>query len=758
MVKHGQLSNGGVQPMVPKDRLQIMNRSLIALLACLVAGPSFSVETTSLTPLQAGRITSVVGKILEQAHFRQAKLNDQVSGMFLTNYLTTLDYNHMVFLQSDINDFAARYATRLDEAIAAGDTSPAQRIFDLYLERLEERTLLVQKLLQQDFSFEEDETFLPARNKEPWPKDDAEAARLWRSRIKFELLQGRLSKEKPEETAGLISRRYQRLEKTMKDLEKEEVLQMYLTALAHAYDPHSDYMSPSEAENFTIQHINLSLTGIGAQLIWEDGYTKIKELLPGGPAAISKLLRPGDKIVGVAQGDEEPVDTIEMRLNKVVGMIRGKKGTEVRLTIIPAAAPDDKKVISLIRDEIKFTEQFAKAKVFEFEGESGQIERLGYINLPQFYDNCADHVEKLLERLKKENVQGVFLDLRRNGGGILDEAVQLTGLFIKKGPVVQVKEPRREAHVLEDRNSNVAWDGPLVVAVGKLSASASEIVAAALQDYGRAVIVGDQSTHGKGTVQQVLNLENFLDNRAVPNPGRLKLTLSKFYRIAGGTTQKNGLTPDIVLPSIYDYLDIGEASLENALPANSIAPATYTEIDRVRTQIPELRKASMKRVGEGRDFAYLLEDIEQVKKRQEDRRVSLNEKRRLEEKDRDTARIEARKKERAARAAQRQKIFELDVAAAEQGKPLELFNPNKLKEEKALANPEPVAKTAEGEEAEEEAETAVDAQLNETLEILRDYIRLGDPNGKPAVALRAPAGAPGKVAVEGSAQVDASPK
>lgn len=733
-----------------------MNRLLIALLACLVAGPSFSAETTQLNPLQAGRIASVVGKILEQAHFRQAKLNDQISGMFLTNYLTSLDYNHMVFLESDVTDFAARYATKLDDAIAAGDISPAQRIFDLYLERLEERTLLVQKLLQQEFSFDEDDSFIPARNKEPWPKDDAEAARLWRSRIKFELLQGRLSKEKAEETVGLISRRYQRLEKTMKELEKDEVLQMYLTALAHSYDPHSDYMSPSEAENFAIQHINLSLTGIGAQLIWEDGYTKIKELLPGGPAALSKLLRPGDKIIGVAQGDEAPVDTVEMRLNKVVSMIRGKKGTEVRLTILPAGAPDNKKVITLVRDEIKFTEQFAKAKVYEFEGESGRMERLGYINLPQFYDNCADHVEKLLERLKKEKVEGVVLDLRRNGGGILDEAVQLTGLFIKKGPVVQVKEPRRDAHVLEDRNSEIAWDGPLVVAVGKLSASASEIVAAALQDYGRAVIVGDQSTHGKGTVQQVLDLKNFLDNKAVPSPGKLKLTLSKFYRIAGGTTQKQGLTPDIVLPSIYDYLDIGEASLENALPANSIAPATYVDLDRVKSVIPNLRKDSMKRVGEGRDFAYLLEDIEQVKKRQEEKRVSLNEKARREEKERDTARLEARKKERASRAPSRQHIFELDLDMAEKDKPLQPYNPNKAKEEKATAAAEPVPKTTGDEEDDEEtaeAEPPVDAQMNETFEVLRDYIRLSAPNAKPAVALRAPAPAAGKSAAEGSAQV-----
>src|SRR5688572_676970 len=393
-----------------------MNRILRGLLALIVfvQATAYSAQLNDvqagraqLNDLQAGRVAAIVGQILEGHHFRRTRLDDVASTAFLTNYLNALDYNHMVFLQSDIEGFKAKYGNRLDDSIKAGSIAPAFQIFDIYLERLEERNILVQKLLKQEFDFSEDEEFIVARNKEPWPKDDAESAKLWRQRIKYELLGARLAKEKPEETLGLISRRYNRLERTMKELDREEILQLYLTSLAHVYDPHSDYMSPSEAANFDIQHISLSLTGIGAQLVWEDGYTKIKELIPGGPAALSKLLRPGDKIVAVGQAENPPVDVVEMRLNKVVDMIRGKKGTEVKLTIIPAKAPDTKKVISLIRNEIQFKQSFARARVYETHDANGSLQKLGVITLPQFYDNCAAHVESLIQRLKKEKIQAL---------------------------------------------------------------------------------------------------------------------------------------------------------------------------------------------------------------------------------------------------------------------------------------------------------------------------------------------------------------
>jgi carboxyl-terminal processing protease len=709
-----------------------MNRLIAGLFALAVF-----VQTglgAEVTRVQANRIGNVVGRVLEQAHFRQAPLSDTISGQFLTNYLNALDYNHMIFLQSDVDTFKAKYTTKLDDALRAGDVSPAFQIYQVYLDRLAERNILVQKLLKQEFDFSEDETFIPGRNKEPWPKDDAEAAKLWRQRVKFELLQSKLANEKPEETIGLISRRYNRLEKTWSEFDTGDILQIYLSALAHAYDPHSDYMSPSEAQNFNITHISLSLSGIGAQLVWEDGYTKIRELIPGGPAALSKQLRPGDKIVAVAQAEGEAVDVIEMRLNKVVDMIRGKKGTEVRLTVVPAKDPDTKKVISLVRDEIKFKEQFAKAKVYDYTTEDGEKQRIGVITLPQFYDNCAQHIEKLIERLKTDEVNSIVLDLRRNGGGILDEAIELTGLFIKKGPVVQVKEPRKDATVLEDRKGEVAWDGPLVVAVGKLSASASEIVAAALQDYGRALIVGDQSTHGKGTVQQVLPLEQIIqDRRQVPNPGNLKLTVSKFYRIAGNSTQRQGLTPDIVLPSIYDHLDIGEASLDNALPPDQTTPATYSAMDLVKPYLTELEANSKARVAANKDFAYIIEDIEQVKKRKDDKAVSLNEQKRLAEKEEDKARTDSRKKERASRTKSAAQIYELDLDMVAAETPLRVFTGEKTKEEAELVQAAPPV--TDGEEVEDpETNPLVDPHLDETLQIMRDYMAaLANKGRKPVV-------------------------
>jgi carboxyl-terminal processing protease len=425
-----------------------------------------------------------------------------------------------------------------------------------------------------------------------------------------------------------------------------------------------------------------------------------------------------------------------------VEMIRGKKGTEVRLTINPGKNLNVKKVVTLVRDEIKFKDQFAKAKIYDFHETDGLAQRIGVINLPQFYDNCANHVETLIQRLKKENVQAIVLDLRRNGGGILDEAIQLTGLFIKRGPVVQVKEPKKEPHVLEDKNTDVAWSGPLVVAVGKLSASASEIVAGALQDYGRAVVVGDQSTHGKGTVQQVLSLDQVIPKTKVENPGKLKLTVSKFYRISGSTTQKQGVTPDVILPSIWDYMDIGEASLENCLPADQTTPATYTAQEMVKPYLSELQSASKERVSHSKDFAYLLEDIEQVKKRKDEKAVSLNEKERLQEKEQDKARLEARKKERAARPHSTATIYELDLEAAEAAKPLQVFNPAKAKEEAVeLAK----ATTSDPEDpdadADAESEAAVDPHLDETIQITRDYSTLLNKNSKPAVVLKEAAAA-----------------
>lgn len=726
-----------------------------------------------LTRPQAGKIAQTLGYILEQAHYRQAEFDDSISETFLKNYFDVLDYNHLIFLQSDVDALTAKYGKSLDDLTRKADVSPGFEIHDLFLKRLEERQKLVERLLKVPEDYTLEESFQPVRNKLPWPKDEAEVEKLWAQRIKFELLADKLMKtapkkdkgekekgDKPEKTdspekkdpaAGesgtkpdtaaaapakpavpydpadavkRISKRYQLLLKGRRELTTEEILQTYLSSLTRAYDPHTDYMSPVEAENFEVNNIKLSLSGIGALLRWEDGYTKVQRIMPGGPAELSKQLKTEDTIVAVAQGNEESVDVVEMPLNKVVQLIRGKRGTEVRLTVLPANAAEGsvKKEIRLVRNEVKLTEQFAKARVIDHIDHEGNTQRLGVINLPQFYEHCARDVEQLIGRLQKENVTGLVLDLRRNGGGILEEAISLTGLFIPRGPVVQVKDSRRQTMVYRDRNERVAYDGPLIVLVGHLSASASEIVAAALQDYGRAVIVGDQSTHGKGTVQSVLNMGQFIRSDIVPDPGKVKITVSKFYRVAGGTTQKQGVTPDIILPSVYDYMELGEASLPNALPSDNTTPVEFAHQERVTPYVEQLKNKSTERVSHSKDFAYIQEDIDYVKKQRSDRSVSLNEQKRIQERLDAEKRAEARKQERAHRKVEHDKVFDLTLEAVDKGLPLVAAGAkNKDKDATQLA-----ANGEDGlpEPSEEEGENlAFDPQLDETLDILADYTR-----------------------------------
>lgn len=701
------------------------------LTALFFAAASFT-SAVEFTRNQAARIAHMTGKVLEEVHYRGAPLDDTVSERFLKNYLDALDYNHLIFLKSDVDEFHAKYGKRLDDLIVpkeprgTTDVRPAYDIFDRYLLRLGERNAFTAKILKEKFDFTTDETILANRHKAEFPKDDAEAEQLWRARIKYELLSARMGKETEADAIKRIGKRYDRLEKTMREFDSEEILQTYLDALSHVYDPHSDYMGPTEAQEFDIKHISLTLSGIGATLQWDDGYTKIVSMVPGGPAAKSKQLKPNDRIVAVAQGDGEAVDVVEMRLNKVVQMIRGKRGTPVTLTVIPADSTDGtaRKTFTIIRDEIKLKDQMAKARIYDHKTEDGNIQKLGFIDLPQFYDNCAEHVETLIGRLKKEKVEGIVLDLRHNGGGILEESVNLVGLFINHGPVVQVRNSAKRTQIYQDNDKNVAWDGPLIVLVGRLSASASEITAAALQDYGRALIVGDQSTHGKGTVQQVLDLARLMERDPIPSPGKVKVTVSKFYRVAGGTTQKQGVTPDIILPSVYDYLEIGEGSLENALEADNIPAAKYELLGEVKQYIPELDKASKERIAKSKDFAYVLEDIAEVKKRKEDKMISLNEKVRIAERDEQKARTEVRKKERAARPAPADKAWVVDLEAAEKNKPLAVYTGKPSDEEKALmatkANPDPDDDAA----ADEESDVIYDPQLTESIAILSDYSKL----------------------------------
>ncbi|HTD67664.1 MAG TPA: carboxy terminal-processing peptidase, partial [Candidatus Limnocylindria bacterium] len=539
-----------------------------------------------------------------------------------------------------------------------------------------------------------------------------------------------------------LTRRYTRQLKALQEFESDDVLQIYLDSLAHVYDPHSDYMGKPLQDNFNIS-MRLSLFGIGALLRAEDEYCKIEELKEG-PARKSGQLKPNDKIIAVGQGTNEMVNVIGWKLNKVVDLIRGEKGTTVRLTVIPvdAADPSARKVVSLVRDEIKLEDQEAKARLLELPAENGHSAlRIGIIDLPSFYADLENRganrksttadVAKLLTKLKEEKVAGVILDLRRNGGGSLEEAINLTGLFIKEGPVVQVKGSDGQISVDRDTDSDTLYDGPLVVMTSRFSASASEILAGALQDYGRALVVGDSSTHGKGTVQTLLKVGQLL--RTPDELGSLKITIRKFYRASGSSTQLKGVVPDIILPSVNNHMEAGEAALPNAMPWDTVESAKYEPVNIIPPVLPELRKRSEARVEKDKDFAYIQEEIERYKKARDEKSVSMNEAERWQEKRENEARDKARKKALRTRPQPSYKTYEITLKNAElPGLPDPKTNTVATAKSKATND---VAKAAsphaESDEPVDESglPTMDSVGLDEARRILQDLVEL---TGKPA--------------------------
>jgi carboxyl-terminal processing protease len=669
-------------------------------------------------------IAMTTGDMLTKCHYLHLPLDELLSTRFYSNYLNTLDPQHIHFLQTDLDEFD-RYRTNMAILVGLGDTTPAYLIYNRFMQRLEERTAYALELLRTDpFEFTADEDMPLSRKNAAPPKDMNEARQLWRQRLRYEYLQEKLNKESRGELARqmvsrfqpfsfalagrefridivqFITRRYNRIQRNFRDWESDKVLETYLSSLGHVYDPHTDYYDRSDLENFSIQ-MSLTLFGIGATLMQsDDGYTTITALVPNGPAEKSKKLKVNDRIVSVAQGTNESVDVVDMPLNHVVDKIRGPKGTDVRLSIIPSDAVDlSKRVeVKLVRDEIKLVDQQAKASLVELAGPGGQAVRLGVIDLPSFYasfpmlggrgrpqiKSTTLDVIVLLGKLKKEGVQGVILDLRHNGGGSLEEAINLTGLFIKQGPVVQVAGSDGSRDVRDDADPAIFYDGPLIILTSRFSASASEILAAALQDYGRALIVGDKATHGKGTVQSMSQLAPYLvyrSNFRTNDPaalGALKYTTNLFYRVNGKSTQLLGVIPDIQLPSTYDFMELlGEASLDNALSVAPIQAVEYEKFNMVQPVLAELRSRSAARVESDKDFAYVREDIEQVKKVMGDKSISLNENRRLTEIDENETRAKEREKELKARKWTDEKIFDLTLKQSDEpGLPLPLVITN----------------------------------------------------------------------------------
>ena len=609
--------------------------------------------------LPIARIATRVADRLPHKHLNRAKFDDAIASNALILFLDSLDFDRSYFLAADIAEFEAQ-ANQLDDQIKNGNTDFAHMVFDRFKEHVINRTAYVDQLLENGFDLTLDETYCWKRDEQPWPADEAARDELWRKKIKNEYV-GRVAmleipdpeddpnlEDNDEETEEdilspeeFIRERYKQYKLTVEtNFDSENILERYLSAFTQSYDPHSAYLSPRGVEDFDI-HMSLSLVGIGAMLKSDDGAAEVTKIMAGGPAEADGRLQPGDKIIGVAQGEEGSVSILHWPLSKAVRLIRGEIGTKVVLTVIPA---EDKtgtrtKKIDIIRAEVKLEESAAKGKIYDAVGTNSLPHRLGVVTLPEFYADFAatrkgeadarrvsTDVQRILEGFSTNDVDGVIIDLRNDGGGSLAEAIDITGQFIPMGPVVQVRETRGVS-VIPDGDPSTLYKGPLVILVNRLSASASEILAAALQDYGRAIIVGDAKTHGKGTVQTILPLSRVSDDL-----GSLKVTTASFYRIAGGSTQMRGVTPDIILPSMFDALEIGEEFLPNALPWSQVQSAYFRPWKpTVKPLIPELKARSEERMVDNPAFKTFLARRQRLQDRMNTPEISLQLTKRVDE-------------------------------------------------------------------------------------------------------------------------------
>ncbi|WP_421889044.1 carboxy terminal-processing peptidase [Marinoscillum sp.] len=587
--------------------------------------------------------TFVIINLLNRYHYRKATLNDSLSSVVFDNYFESLDPNKSYFMKGDL-DYFEKYRYRIDNDLPEGNLDFAYQVFSIYRERSLDRIDYVHELLKTEPDFEQREYFETDREALPWPEDKIEQNDVWAKIIKNQALSYKLAGKEWKDIAEALGKRYKRVEKALYQYNSEDVYQAYMNALTSAYDPHTDYFSPIAKENFQID-MSLSLEGIGAQLTQQLDYTKVADIIPGGPAYKSQRLQKDDKIIGVAQGDDaEFVDVVGWRLDEVVQKIRGPKGSVVRLQVIKNdkdinALPD---TIRLVRDKIKLEKSAAKAEVIPIT-EGNQTFSLGVINIPSFYLNFEEmnsgvkdyrsttrDVKKLIDSLNQIGVDGLMIDLRYNGGGSLQEAIELTGLFIPKGPVVQVRNTDNSVDIMEDEdNGKVYYDGPLAVLTNRYSASASEIFSGAIQDYKRGIVVGE-NTFGKGTVQNLIDIGRYMRQSDV-ELGQLKMTLAKFYRVTGSSTQKLGVAPDIAFPSPYDDEIFGESGRPNALPWDEISSSNFKMTNQISPKmISKLEALYQNHLQEDKDLQDLVKEIEKAKELRKQTAVSLNlEERRL---------------------------------------------------------------------------------------------------------------------------------
>ncbi|MGP0174766.1 carboxy terminal-processing peptidase [Pseudomonas sp. NCHU5208] len=640
-----------------------------------------------------------VVELLRRHHYNKPPLNDERSIKIYDNYLKLLDPTRSYFTAADIAEFD-KWRTKFDDLLKSGDLEPGFVIYRRHLQRLQERLDYALAMLDKGvdkIDFTVDESLQVDRENAPWAKNSAELDELWRKRVKDEVLRLKIAGKDTKAIQELLTKRYKNQLARLKQTRSEDVFQAYINAFATTYDPHTTYLSPDNAENFDI-NMSLSLEGIGAVLQNDNDYVKVVRLVPAGPAEKSKQIAPADKIIGVAQGNDEMVDVIGWRLDEVVKLIRGPKGSTVRLEVIPASNPPSdqtSKVVTITREAVKLEEQAAKKKVLHLT-QDGHDYKLGVIELPAFYldfkafragdpdyKSTTRDVKRLIDELQKEKVDGLVIDLRNNGGGSLQEATELTSLFIDQGPTVLVRNSDGRVDVLADEHKGAYYKGPMAVLVNRLSASASEIFAGAMQDYHRALILGGQ-TFGKGTVQTIQPL----------NHGELKLTLAKFYRVSGQSTQHQGVLPDIAYPDVMHTKDIGESALPAAMPWDSIRPAIKPELDPIKPFLKQLQSKHDQRTAHDPDFLFTRASIDLSKQLMAETTVSLN---------------EAKRRARQADIEAKQLKLENDRRVAKGEEPL-----------KELAKQDEDALPVEDDKSKPED----DAYLAESGHILIDYLNL----------------------------------
>ena len=708
--------------------------------------PAFAATDTpaaTLMPLaQQAQAAKLSAEILTRSHYKKVPLDDAMSSRIFDRYIKDLDGEKLFFTQADLDGFAG-VRNKLDDAIYHDDLQIPFSIFNLYQRRIIERLTYSQELMKKGFDFSEKETYQIERDKGPWPASAAELRDLWRKRVKSDWLRLKLAGSEDKAIRTTLGKRYDHALAGTKKVKSEDVFQLFMNAYTMSIEPHTNYLGPKASEEFDIS-MRLSLFGIGAVLSENEEYTTIRELVPGGPAALSNRLKVGDRIARVGEaGSAALTDVVGWRINDVVDLIRGSKGSQVVLEILPAAAGLDGKLerVSLVRDKISVAQQAAKKSIIQTKA-GGVTRQVGVISLPVFYldfdarnrgeadyKSATRDVARLLGELKRDNVDSVLIDLRNNGGGALTEAVDLTGLFIGKGPVVQQRNSQGAIKIESADNAAPLWDKPVGVLINRGSASASEIFAAAIQDYGRGVIIGETS-FGKGTVQTLVNLDQMVKSEK-PRFGELKMTVAQFFRVNGGTTQLRGVVPDIRLPATIDGEDFGESSYANALPWTQIPAVTYRLAGDLTELLPMLRVRHDARIGRDKDFGYLLEDIAEIQAKRKANIISLNEG--VRRKERETQEVKNK-----SRIAVRETPSDKLGKKAEQAEKAGAASAAAFQDDGLQSNERNVTANLAAEKARKEAK---DIYLNEAAEIMADETELLKSNTRLAAQVQ-PRGAP----------------